>query len=47
MSPEEHAVKIRELSNLILRLLAGQKYAEIVELLDSINEHTYDIQTGK
>jgi len=47
MSPEEHAVKIRECSNLILRLLAAQKYAEIVPLLDAIDEHTLDIQTGK
>lgn len=47
MTPEEHAVKIRELTKLILRFLAGQKYAEIVPLLDSIDEHTFDIQTGK
>lgn len=47
MSPEEHAVKIREYTKLILRLLAGQKYAEIVSILDDIDEHTFDIQTGK
>jgi len=47
MSPAEHAVKIRELTRLILRLLAGRKYAEIVELLDAIDEQTFDIQTGK
>jgi len=47
MSPEEHAVKIREAADLILRLLAAQKYAEIVVCLDEIKEHTYDIQTKK
>lgn len=46
MEAEEHAVKIRELTKLILRLLAGQYYAEIVPLLDSIDEHTFAIQTG-
>lgn len=47
VTPEEHAVKIREYTKLILRLLAGQKYAEIVPLLDEIDNHTFDIQTGK
>lgn len=47
MSPEEHACRIREISDMILRLIASQKYAEIVLLLEEINSHTYDIQTGK
>jgi len=47
MTKEEHAVKIREATNLILRCLAAQRFAEIVPLLDEINEHTLDIQTGK
>ena len=47
MTPAEHAVKIREATHLILRLLAAQRYAEIVELLDAIEGHTFDIQTGK
>lgn len=47
MSPEEHAVKIREATELILRLLAAQKYADIVTVLDVINDHVRDIQTHK
>lgn len=47
MTPEEHAVKIRECTKQILRWLAAQNYAEIVPLLDVIDEHTLDIQTGK
>lgn len=47
MTPEEHAVAIRECSELILRHLAAQKFEEIIPLLDAINGHTYDIQTGK
>jgi len=47
MTPEDHAVRIRDLSKLILRLLAAQKYAEIILLLDKIDEETFDIQTGK
>lgn len=47
MKPEEHACKIREYTKLILRLLAAQKYSEIVSLLDAIDEHTFDIQTGR
>jgi len=47
MKAEEHAAKIRKLSDLILRFLAAQKYAEIIPLLDQINEHVYDIQAGR
>jgi len=47
MSPEEHAVKIRELVRQIVRLLIGHEYAKIPALLDDITEHTLDIQTGK
>lgn len=43
MTKEEHAAKIREYTKLILRLLAGQKYAEIIPLLDGIEEHARHI----
>jgi len=47
MKAGEHAAKILKLSELILRLLAARKYAEIIPLLDQINDHAYDIQTEK
>lgn len=47
MSPEEHAVKIREGCKLILRLLAAKKYSDIVAVLNMIEEEIFNIQTGK
>ena len=47
MKQEEHAVKIREAADLILRCLAAQNFAEIVPLLDEIKEHSLDIQTNR
>lgn len=43
MTAEEHAVEIRRASDMILRLLAAQKFAEIVTILDHINNQANDI----
>ncbi|KKK80431.1 hypothetical protein LCGC14_2823550 [marine sediment metagenome] len=47
MSPEEHAARIIEHTDLVLKLLAAQKYAEAVEVLQIIHNQAYDIQAGR